>query len=524
MSEVVLGFVDFDERIDSSSSNTCTINVSEEKIDRVFRGKFVKIRSTEGRVFVGRVVAGPFYKPEGLSPSSSIAKAFTVRGEFFQRPPPFYASFSIEILGELKRGRLESTYTRPKPKSPVIEVASKEIESILGFRGDMVLGYIIGYKGVKLRFSSGDPNFLPRNVGIFGTVGSGKTNTAQVLIEEALSGGWSVFVLDVEGEYTYMDNPSDDDLMVRVLKSTFGVEPEGVKDFQVYVPRGRSSYRSDAREFGVMFEDINPYVFAELIDATEAQQRYLSSIVDELRERSGRREVGDELEDLVLGSPPPKLTLQKVISEIEDRVESAERFMRSSLMALSSKLERLDRLGFIDASKPLPVRNRMKPGALTVIDLSDVEDRVKNIVIAWLLDKVFSYKLSGLETKTMVVIEEAHTFVSAEARDKMAATLDMLKVVARRGRKRWMSLVFVSQQPGHLPAEIFELCNTRIVHSLRSEINIRAIRRTSGGVTEEHIGSLTGMSPGEALIISPTLLRPQLARIRPARTRKLRFS
>lgn len=38
---------------------------------------------------------------------------------------------------------------------------------------------------------------LPRNVGIFGTVGSGKTNSAQVLIEEASRAGYAVIVLDV---------------------------------------------------------------------------------------------------------------------------------------------------------------------------------------------------------------------------------------------------------------------------------------------------------------------------------------
>ena len=197
--------------------------------------------------------------------------------------------------------------------------------------------------------------------------------------------------------------------------------------------------------------------------------------------------------------------------------------MRSSLLALSSKLERLERLRIFDIGDEIPLVKRMKEGALTIIDLSDVEDKVRNIIIAWLLDSVFKLKLRGLKTKTMIVIEEAHTFVSVEAREKMAATLDMLKILARRGRKRWLSLVFVSQQPGHLPAEIFELCNTRFVHMLKSELNLNVIRRTSGGITREHLTLIPSFSVGEAVLISPVFSFPLIMKVRPSKTMKYHF-
>jgi len=522
MERNVLGYVDFDERVDVNGSS-CVIIVPEDRIDKLHRGKYVKIISQEGRVFVGRIKNGPFFKPESLSPTSYIAKTFIVKGDTFKNPPPYYALFIVEILGELERGRLLATYTRPKPKSPVYEMRSIEVSEFMGLGGDMVLGHLIGYKGIKIVFGSRDPEFLPRNIGIFGTVGSGKTNTAQVIIEEAVKNGWCVFVLDVEGEYTFMDSPNDDDLMIRILGSIYGLEPEGISDFIVYVPRGRKSVRADAKSFGVDFDSINPYVFSEIIDATEAQQRYLGKIVDSLKERE-RFEKGDEFEDKILGSSSRnRVTLKDVLDEIEGMINNIDRFMRPSLMALSSKFERLQKLGFIDVGDAIDLKERIKPGALTIIDLSDAEDRVKNIVIAWLLDSIFMLKLTGISTRTLIVIEEAHTFVSTEVREKMSATLDMLKVVARRGRKRWLSLVFVSQQPGHLPAEIFELCNTRIIHSLKSEMNLRSIRRTSGGMTSEYLSLIPSFSPGEAVICSPVLQYPLLIKVRPAKTKKVRF-
>lgn len=516
-----LGYVDFDEDVHPGLQARCTVNVRQGNLDKLQVGKYVYIYSTEGRVFLGRVVAGPFHRPKTLSPSSQIVKTFTVEGDMFDRPPPYYGVYVVELLGEVSPGGLRSTHTRPKPKSPVTLVRPERLRPLLGIEGDMVIGHMLGHKGVKIALPSASPDFLPRNLGVFGTVGSGKTNTAQVIIEEALRGGWSVFVLDVEGEYTYMDLPSDDDRLARILESVYSMQPEGIADFQVYVPVGRASTRTDAKPFGVPFSDIDPYVFSEIIEATEPQQRYLGRIVDAMREGAGG-EAGDELENLVAPKPGRSVTLRGVIEKTEDAARTAERFMRSSLMALLTKLERLQRLRFIDEASPINLAARMRPGALTVVDLSDAEDKVKNIAIAWLLDKIFRLKLAGQPAKTMIVIEEAHSFVSIETREKMAATLEMLKVITRRGRKRWLSLVFVSQQPGHLPGEIFELCNTRIVHAMRSQANLKAIQRTSAATTE-HLAKIPGLAPGEALITSPKLPHPLLAKIRPAKTKKLKF-
>src|ERR1700737_2377158 len=94
----------------------------------------------------------------------------------------------------------------------------------------------------------------------------------------------------------------------------------------------------------------------------------------------------------------------------------------------------------------------LKPGRVNVLDVSVANDTVKNLVTADLLRKAFAYKIVHSEAPpTLLVIEEAHSFMSRERAHAMQATLQMLRNVSRRGRKRWLSLAFVSQQPGHLP-------------------------------------------------------------------------
>jgi DNA helicase HerA-like ATPase len=102
----------------------------------------------------------------------------------------------------------------------------------------------------------------------------------------------------------------------------------------------------------------------------------------------------------------------------------------------------------------------------------------------------------------------------------MQATLHMLRNVTRRGRKRWLAMAFVSQQPGHLPPEIFELCNTRIVHTLRSMHNLDALMGTTGEVSREVWARCPLLGQGQAVLSSPQLNRSVTVSVRPAASRR----
>src|SRR5690349_12052548 len=101
--------------------------------------------------------------------------------------------------GRMFLGRLGDTSTRPAPGSTVVPLGDDDVADLVGCDGDLVLGYLSGHQGVPLRLRSSDKAVLPRNLGVFGTVGSGKSNTCQVLIEEVSRAGWAVVVVDEIG-------------------------------------------------------------------------------------------------------------------------------------------------------------------------------------------------------------------------------------------------------------------------------------------------------------------------------------
>src|SRR5207249_5742328 len=87
----------------------------------------------------------------------------------------------------------------------------------------------------------------------------------------------------------------------------------------------------------------------------------------------------------------------------------------------------------------------------------------------------------ALPTRTLVIIEEAHEFLSAERIEKMKILFEQVARIAKRGRKRWLGLVFVTQLPQHLPRQIFGLVNSYVLHKITDPQVVSTLRHTVSG-------------------------------------------
>jgi uncharacterized protein len=514
-----LGYVDWDG---STASNERVIMRSPlVNRDRIIRDQYVRIEDPLGSRtgFLGRIVGGPFFSPRGTSASTPyVSLGQGLSGEFV-------ILAEIELQGELVDGRPRASKSRPVSRAIVRELTADEVADLLGFSGDMVLGAISGQEDIWFRLQSQNKGVLPRNLGIFGTVGSGKSNTSQVVIEEASANGWAVIVLDVEAEYTEMDQPSGDESLLKKL-AHFAKEPGGVRDFQVYHPASCASERSNSEPFTLRLADFDSSIIAEILQTSVPERNALFDCIEHLVNRAKTQVATREADTLgPLLDPSPQARLPFTLRLLKER--ASERTSRSSesvdYTGLSTKLLWLVHSGAFDQPnlRSLDPERMLSGGRVSVIDLNVANDIIKNLVTADLLRKVFAYKVARPDAPpTLLVIEEAHSFVSREKGQAMQATMQMLRDVARRGRKRWLSLAFVSQQPGHLPPEIFELCNTRIVHTLRSMHNLDVLMATAGDVGREMWARCPLLGPGEAIVTSPQLKRSVVVVIRPAMSQR----
>jgi DNA helicase HerA-like ATPase len=504
----LLGHIDWDGP--SATNERVVLRSPGTRRSLLLRNQFVRIEdgSGSGAVFLGRILAGPFFPAP-------------VGGGDHPDSPDAAILADIEVQGELTAGRPHDTSNRPAPGAAVYALAADEVNELLGCAGDMLLGTLAGREDLTVALQSANKEVLPRNVGIFGTVGSGKSNTTQVLIEEAAARDWAVIVLDVEGEYVAMDAPCPEQRFVPAL-ARLGRAPSGVANFHVLHPASCASGRADSQPFTLRLADFEVSVIAELLQASLAERNALLDCVDHFEVKARAKVASSEVESMLrLLDASPQANLPFTVRHLRDR--AGERSSRSSEMfdylGLSTKLLWLMRSGAFDQQnlKGLDPKEMLQPGRVTVVDVSIANDTIKNLVTADLLRKTFAYKIAHTDAPpTVLVIEEAHSFISREKVHTMQATLQMLRNVTRRGRKRWLATVFVSQQPGHLPPEIFELCNTRVVHTLRSMHNLDPLIGTTSDIAGEFWARCPLLGTGEAILSSPQLKRPVIVKVRPA--------
>lgn len=540
---ITLGFVAFDgPGTDNSSSG---VLVSEELRQHFRRDAYVGIKDVEqGITFLGRVVEGPFHSPHELGVDSAISRTTLLHPDRTQFRPTYYASGTIEILGEVTpEETVWPTSTRPRPYSRTFIYPPGRLRQMLGLEGDVQLGSLLGYAEVKVQANSLDKGFLPRNVGIFGTVGSGKSNTTQVLIEEALRAGWAVVAVDVEGEYVRMGEKADDDRLASILTEHYpDRRPRGVPDCRVYVPNAGMTDAPDPTPFKVPIADVPDEIIADILELSEAQIRMWGAITAQAARNAA---TSSPTRMGALGAPQPERaytlgTLVDGLQEIDGKIrllsDKAGTPEKNTASALRGKLFKLGRSGMLDWHRTsntsyLDVDELLAGKRLSVFDVSETNDTARNIAIAYLLQALFDRvvdvpKGEPLSNGTqrppvLVVIEEVHTFVSRASAARMRAVLDQLQVISRRGRKRWMGLVLVSQQPGHVPEELFELTNTRFIHQLKSAGNLAPVRATTGGVHEALWSTVPGLAPGQCLLTGSVFRNPVFVQIRPARSRRM---
>jgi hypothetical protein len=212
---------------------------------------------------------------------------------------------------------------------------------------------------------------------------------------------------------------------------------------------------------------------------------------------------------------------------IRQRVAQVQTNHENSWKALLGKLWQLQRTKVFDNPKAqsMPFDRLIQPGQVSIIDLSDTDSTVvNNLVISNILrgvqlqqEKAYSKAAETKEeaTPVMIVIEEAHEFLSKDRIAKMENLFEQVARIARRGRKRWIGLMFVTQLPQHLPDEVLGLINNFILHKITDVNVVSRLKRSIGGIDEGLWNRLPNLAPGQAIISMTSMARPLLVAIDP---------
>ncbi|MBL7780459.1 MAG: ATP-binding protein [Saprospiraceae bacterium] len=560
--------------VSGSEDNLIAVVVPKEHLKDLPAQSLVKIGSLnegDGRIYQGIVVKGPFYEPDGIRGDSAVIITTAANGMMFM--PKYHGRVMVEIMGELLNGTPVPPRYRPMPNSPVYPLSNEESTDILNLNGEIILGRAIGHEDMMLKIPAQKKSVLPRHIGILGTTGGGKSTTVSGLVNQFQKNDIATILIDTEGEYTHINQPSENTNMLNILERR-GLSAKGISETRILHLVGRETTNPDhnqSHEFTLHFDQLSPYAVMEILDFSEAQQqRYLKS-VDIGRvalKRLGifpstklEEESLYELDELTTGYPKMTLDIMYDIVSLCAKKAGKEKmhddngkltfFLRSkfkgkeeeliqvinsqedlpgsvpSWRAIQGLLSQLLRLKIFDNpdAKPFNFDDLTTPGRVSIIDMSDTDSpKIRNLVIAELLKGLMDKQNENYGSnknneqdlpKVMVVIEEAHEFLSAQRVKQMPILYDQVARIAKRGRKRWLGLTFVTQLPQHLPDDVLALLNNFILHKISDANVVSRLKRTVGGIDEGLWDKMKNLSAGQAVVKFNHMTRGMLVAIDP---------
>jgi DNA helicase HerA-like ATPase len=307
--------------------------------------------------------------------------------------------------------------------------------------------------------------------------GSGKSYLTADIIEELLdrpkeAGRIGVVVIDVHGEYV-----------------GFKRDPRYGKQTTIF-PK---------EKIRVALNSLTVNDFENLgVELSKAQKRELFPILKDLK----RSSVGDppSLDDLIAA-------IQK--SDIKDN-------SKRPMVAWMNLLSEHKVVGKINE----PMLNELvKPGELSIIDLSDIiNHKEKLLIVSRIAKRIFDARRDSEKVPpTLLIVEEAHNFAGeGEAENNLSRNI--LETIAREGRKFGVALCVITQRPVRLSTTILSQCNTHIILRVTNPNDVQHIVESCEGIDAHMARSITTLQVGEALVVGEATRFPFFMKIRKRKT------
>jgi len=163
-------------------------------------------------------------------------------------------------------------------------------------------------------------------------------------------------------------------------------------------------------------------------------------------------------------------------------------------------------------------------GCVSIIDLSLVPTEVVHVVAAVIARMVFEasqryLKLNGSALPTVLVMEEAHTFIKryrddVDVSDAAALCCQVFERIAREGRKYGLGLVVSSQRPSELSPTVLSQCNTFLLHRLSNDRDQELVGRLVPDNLRSLLRELPSLPSQNAILLGWASELPVLVKMR----------
>lgn len=320
---------------------------------------------------------------------------------------------------------------------------------------------------------------LTRHIAIMAKTGSGKSYAAGVLIEEIISKGIPIIIIDPHAEYSNLALPNSKER----------------KELEKYFLSPRS-FVENLAEFGdpSLKQGIKPLRLNESMPGSElmhiiptrlspAQVNVLYSSLKSLR----------------------KLTFDSLLAQLERE----ENYSKYSVINIIDYIRGLG----VFSQNPTPSHELVKQGRCSVVNLKGIEPDIQEIIAYKLLSGLFEDRKKGKIPPFFAVIEEAHTFCPERSFGE-AKSSKILRTIASEGRKFGLGLCVITQRPARIDKSVLSQCSTQIILKVTNPNDIRAISNSVEGINPDSEKEIINLPIGTAMVTGIVDV-PLFVRIRP---------
>lgn len=150
-------------------------------------------------------------------------------------------------------------------------------------------------------------------------------------------------------------------------------------------------------------------------------------------------------------------------------------------------------------------QNELRVLHLSLRDLAfdfNAREVVANAIGRWLLRQAREEKFRSSYGPAIVFLDEAHHFLNKSMGDEDSKVqLDAFELIAKEGRKYWLTLCLATQQPRDIPPGVLSQMGTLLVHRLINDRDREVVERACGEIDRSAAAFLPTLGPGEAALI-----------------------
>lgn len=141
---------------------------------------------------------------------------------------------------------------------------------------------------------------------------------------------------------------------------------------------------------------------------------------------------------------------------------------------------------------------------ITVYDVSQLDDDLLMFFVSYVSKIIFiknSHLNSDQRSINVLILEEAHRYISREKEKTQPYGVNFFKKIAREGRKFGVFLSISSQRPSELSGTILSQCNNFILHRIKNNVDLEYMSKTIPYLTQNQLKRLSFLPTGTAYAV-----------------------